>query len=100
VALQLTLPVLAKLTRGSHSSICYWPPRAPKRLRLRIPFGAFARIHLVMFGQVVVMHLFRDEGILGQICGNNFMVLKISPPLIVTVEQLTHLLMASAKSSS
>jgi ornithine--oxo-acid transaminase len=62
--------------------------RAPKRLRLRIPFGAFARIHPAMFGQVVVMHLFRDKGILTQICGNNFMVLKISPPLIVTDGQL------------
>jgi ornithine--oxo-acid transaminase len=54
--------------------------RAPKRLRLRIPFGAFARIHPAMFGQVVVMHLFRDKGILTQICGNDFMVLKIAPP--------------------
>ncbi len=62
--------------------------RAPKRLRLRIPFEAFARIHPAMFGQVVVMHLFRDKGILTQICGNNFLVLKISPPLIVTEEQL------------
>jgi ornithine--oxo-acid transaminase len=61
--------------------------RAPKRLRLRIPFEAFARIHPAMFGQVVVMHLFR-KNILAQICGNNFMVLKISPPLIVTEEQL------------
>jgi len=62
--------------------------RAPKRLRLKIPFGAFARIHPAMFGQIVVMHLFRDKGLLTQICGNNFMVLKISPPLIVTEGQL------------
>jgi ornithine--oxo-acid transaminase len=68
--------------------------RAPKRLRLRIPFGAFARIHPAMFGQVVVMHLFRDKGILTQICGNNFMVLKIAPPLIVTDEQLERLVCA------
>ncbi|MGA8058443.1 MAG: aspartate aminotransferase family protein, partial [Candidatus Binataceae bacterium] len=62
--------------------------RAPKRLRLRIPFEAFARIHPAMFGQVLVMHLFRDKGFLTQICGNNFMVLKIAPPLIVTDDQL------------
>lgn len=61
---------------------------APKRLRLRIPFEAFARIHPAMFGQVLVMRLFRDKGILTQICGNNFMVLKIAPPLIVTNDQL------------
>jgi len=62
--------------------------RAPKRLRLRVPFQAFARIHPAMFGQVLVMHLFRDKGILTQICGNNFMVLKVAPPLIVTHDQL------------
>jgi ornithine--oxo-acid transaminase len=37
---------------------------------------------------VLVMRLFRDHGILTQICGNNFMVLKVAPPLVVTGEQL------------
>ena len=37
-----------------------------------------------MFGQVLVMRLFRDHGILTQICGNNFMVLKVAPPLVAT----------------
>ena len=41
-----------------------------------------------MFGQVVVMRLFRDHGILTQMCGNNFMVLKASPPLVVEEEQI------------
>jgi ornithine--oxo-acid transaminase len=41
-----------------------------------------------MFGQVLVMRLFRDQSILTQICGNNFMVLKVAPPLVVTEEQL------------
>lgn len=41
-----------------------------------------------MFGQILVMRLFRDEGILTQICGNNFMVLKVAPPLAVTEEQI------------
>jgi ornithine--oxo-acid transaminase len=62
--------------------------RAPKRLRLRIPFEAFARIHPAMFGQVLVMHLFHDRGFLTQICGNNFMVLKVAPPLTVTEDQV------------
>ena len=43
-----------------------------------------------MFGQVVVMRLFRDHGILSQICGNNFMVLKVAPPLVVEDAQLEH----------
>jgi ornithine--oxo-acid transaminase len=41
-----------------------------------------------MFGQIMVMRMFREKRILTQICGNNFMVLKAAPPLIVTAEQL------------
>ena len=46
------------------------------------------KIHPAMFGQIVVMRLFRDHGILTQICGNNFMVLKAAPPLVVTEEEM------------
>jgi ornithine--oxo-acid transaminase len=62
--------------------------RAPKKLSLRLPFEAFTTIHQAMFGQVLVMRLFRDHGILTQICGNNFMVLKVAPPLTITQEQI------------
>lgn len=62
--------------------------RAPSRLRLRIPYQAFSAVHPAMFGQIVVMRLFRDFGFLTQICGNNFMVLKVAPPLVVTDEQI------------
>lgn len=62
--------------------------QAPQSLRLRLPFEAFLRIHPAMFGQIVVMRLFRDSGILTQICGNNFMVLKAAPPLVVTEGQI------------
>jgi ornithine--oxo-acid transaminase len=68
--------------------------RAPKRLRLRIPFEAFARIHPEMFGQALVMRLFRDHDILSQICGNNFMVLKVAPPLMIEEAQLEHFVSA------
>jgi ornithine--oxo-acid transaminase len=61
--------------------------KAPRKLRLRVPFEAFRSIHPAMFGQLVVMRLFRDHGILTQICGNNFMVLKAAPPLVVDEEQ-------------
>lgn len=60
----------------------------PGRLKLRVPFEAFMKIHPGMFGQVAVMRLFRDKGILTQMCGNNFMVLKGAPPLVVTKEQI------------
>jgi ornithine--oxo-acid transaminase len=62
--------------------------QAPHQLRLRIPYQAFGAIHPAMFGQIVVMRLFRDFGFLTQICGNNFMVLKVAPPLVVTDAQL------------
>lgn len=55
--------------------------RAPRKLSLRAGFETFAKIHPGMFGQVVVMQLFR-HGILTQMCGNNFMVLKAAPPLV------------------
>jgi len=60
----------------------------PEKLKLRIPFETFRSIHPGMFGQVLVMRLFRDHGFLTQICGNNFMVLKAAPPLIVEHQQM------------
>ena len=60
----------------------------PRQLHLRVPYQGFAAVHPAMFGQIVVMRLFRDSGFLTQICGNNFMVLKVAPPLVVTDGQL------------
>ncbi len=56
--------------------------RAPSRVMLRLSFEAFRAVHPGMFGQMLVMRLFRKQKILTQICGNNFMVLKAAPPLI------------------
>ena len=56
--------------------------RAPSKLMLRLSFEAFRAVHPGMFGQMLVMRMFRQEKILTQICGNNFMVLKSAPPLI------------------
>ena len=61
---------------------------APRKLILRAPFEAFMKIHPGMFGQVLVMRLFRDHGFLTQVCGNNFMVLKAAPPLLVEERQI------------
>jgi ornithine--oxo-acid transaminase len=60
---------------------------APQQLRLRVAFEAFKKIHEGLFGQMIVMRLFREKNILTQICGNNFMVLKVAPPLVVSVQQ-------------
>jgi len=62
--------------------------QAPSRLTLRISLEAFRAIHPGMFGQMLVMRLFREERVLTQICGNNFMVLKAAPPLVVEQQQL------------
>jgi ornithine--oxo-acid transaminase len=62
--------------------------RPPTSLRLRVPFQTFRTIHPGMFGQMLVMRLFQQHNILSQICGNNFMVLKVAPPLVVTEAQL------------
>ncbi len=61
--------------------------QAPRQLRLRASFEAFKAIHPGLFGQMVVMNLFQRD-ILTQMCGNNFMVLKAAPPLIVEESEL------------
>jgi ornithine--oxo-acid transaminase len=66
----------------------------PQKLRLRVPFEAFAAIHPAMFGQVIVMRLYRDHHILTQICGNNFMTLNVAPPLVVTEDQIARFVAA------
>jgi ornithine--oxo-acid transaminase len=68
--------------------------QAPRKLGLRVAFESFRRIHPGMFGQVLVMRLFRDHGMLTQICGNNFMVLKVAPPLVATETQLNEFIEA------
>jgi ornithine--oxo-acid transaminase len=62
--------------------------QAPRQMRLRLAFGSFRAIHPAMFGQMLVMRMFRDKNILTQICGNDFMVLKVAPPLVVTEQQI------------
>lgn len=61
---------------------------APRQLRLRAAFEAFRRVHGGLFGQMLVMRLFNDKQVLTQICGNNFMVLKVAPPLVVSEAQV------------
>jgi ornithine--oxo-acid transaminase len=66
----------------------------PKRLALRALYERFHRIHPAMFGQVLIMRMFREKNILTQICGNNFMVLKAAPPLVVRDQQLNEFVQA------
>jgi len=66
----------------------------PRKLTLRVPFEAFMKIHPAMFGQVLVMQLFR-KGFLTQVCGNNFMVLKAAPPLVVKDQEIDEFVRAA-----
>ena len=77
---------MVKEVRGAGllNGIEFQPPR---KLALRASFEAFSVIHPGMFGQVVVMRLFRS-GFLTQMCGNNFMVLKVAPPLVVREREM------------
>jgi ornithine--oxo-acid transaminase len=79
---------------GLLNGIEFQPPR---QLSLRIPFEAFSKIHPGMFGQVVVMRLFRDKNILTQMCGNDFMTLKAAPPLMVEEWQVDRFIAAVAE---
>lgn len=84
---------IVKEVRGA-GLLCGIEFRAPRRLSLRVFYEAFHQIHPAMFGQVLVMRMFREHNILTQICGNNFMVLKAAPPLIVSEEQLNQFVQA------
>jgi ornithine--oxo-acid transaminase len=68
--------------------------RRPESWQLRVPFEAFRKIHEGMFGQIMVSKLFREHNFLTQMCGNNFMVLKAAPPLMVSEEQIAEFVIA------
>ncbi len=84
---------MVKEVRGS-GLFCGVEFCAPQQLRLRVAFEAFRKIHPGLFGQMIVMRMFRNEGILTQICGNNFMVLKVAPPLVITEKQVNEFVSA------
>ena len=69
--------------------------QALKSVKLRLGLEAFRAIHPGMFGQVIVMRLFRDHGFLTQMCGNNFMALKVAPPLVIEEADLNAFVDAS-----
>lgn len=66
---------------GMLNAVEFGPPRA---LRYRVPYETLATIHPAVFGQILVMRLLHDHGFLTQVCGNNFTVLKVAPPLSVS----------------
>ena len=70
---------------GLFNAIEFQPPRS---LALKLLYAGFSKAHPGLFGQMVVKTLFEQERILSQMAGNNYMVIKSLPPLVVTEEQV------------
>ena len=68
--------------------------RRPETFWMRAFFDTFSKVHAGLFGQMMVSELFRKESVLTQMCGNNFMVLKVAPPLVASEEQLDRIVAA------
>ena len=68
--------------------------RPSSKVSLRLSSEAFRSIHPGMFGQMLVMRLFRRERVLTQVCGNNFMVLKSAPALVTREEHIEEFVQA------
>ncbi|NUN50580.1 MAG: aspartate aminotransferase family protein [Candidatus Brocadiae bacterium] len=62
--------------------------RPPSSLRLKLLYASFSRLHPAMFGQLMIRELHRHEGILTQICGNDFLVVKAAPPLTASEAEI------------
>lgn len=62
--------------------------QAPSTFGLKTLFHGFNMLHAGLFGQMVVRQLFHDAQILTQMCGNNYLVVKAVPPLIVNEQQI------------
>lgn len=62
--------------------------QAPRSLKLKTLYKPFSLAHPALFGQMVVKKMFREGKVLTQICGNNYMTIKASPPLVATEEDI------------
>jgi ornithine--oxo-acid transaminase len=54
----------------------------PQSLKLKALYKPVSMAHPALFGQMVVSRMFREGKILTQICGNSYMTIKASPPLV------------------
>jgi ornithine--oxo-acid transaminase len=61
---------------------------APKSMTLKMGWSLIQKANKGLFGQMVTSPLLTQHRILTQVAGHNLNVLKLSPPLIVTEEQL------------
>lgn len=71
--------------------------QAPKSTTQKLLFKGFASAHPGLFGQMVVKTLFEEFHILTQMSGNNYMVIKLIPPLTIERAQLDYFVRSFAK---
>jgi ornithine--oxo-acid transaminase len=74
--------------------------RAPRQLSLRVAFESCKAIHPGLFGQMLVRRLFNQHDLLTQICGNDFMVLKVAPPLVIDAAERDRIVAAITETVS
>ncbi|MEJ2472038.1 MAG: aspartate aminotransferase family protein [Desulfuromonadales bacterium] len=60
----------------------------PQSLKLKALYKSCSMAHPALFGQMVVMKMFRKGKILTQICGNSYLTIKASPPLVASEADL------------
>lgn len=60
----------------------------PQSLGLKVLFGGFNMAHPGLFGQMIVSTLFKECKILSQMAGNNYLVIKSLPPLVISEDQV------------
>jgi ornithine--oxo-acid transaminase len=57
-------------------------------LDMNVQYERSEKLHPAAFGQMLVRRMFRESNVLTQVGGNNFVLLKAAPPLIVTHRQV------------
>lgn len=58
--------------------------KSPNSMKLKMLYASFRKLHPGLFGQMIVKTLFERSGILTQICGHNYDVVKAVPPLVAS----------------
>jgi ornithine--oxo-acid transaminase len=62
----------------------------PESLRLKAGWSAVSALNEGLLAQMVIVPLFKDHGILVQVGGHNFRVIKMMPPLGILREEIDH----------
>jgi len=62
----------------------------PRSLRLQMGWRTIAAVNEGLAAQMIIVPLYRDHGILVELAGHNFRVIKIMPPLDISREEIDH----------